>query len=394
MRIKLVSKKYLIFTIISLFLVSVLLACSSDLSLSEKQQKINDLLEEKAAAEDLEDSEESLDVDETQDTENTISELVPNGKHYTQFSLNVHDWVFPEDSIDAVTRTIQIHEEYQIPVDIFLNDQTFQIYMDQAPELIELLKTSGYVTINYHLRPPHPAYSGFDILGLTSMTDQELYDTLLGYEEHKLDLETGAYIEDEEGGYQYIKDTLGYGPIALGFSVSGKVNKVMAQIYKEKGAKLYVVHGREINFGDSEYGLFLRPEHVEIKWYEEVLRFIKDGETPKDVIDMYIETNGYAEIGEGLFINIKMHENNYYTQGTSFAPAYWEDYEHKAAPYDPPYLVELAEELVEFRDQDYTDGMWEWYEAAVKYVAENPVLYEPISNKDIIEWLGEELEYS
>ncbi|MAG60888.1 hypothetical protein CL619_03825 [archaeon] len=323
----------------------------------------------------------------------TITIPDANGRHFTQFTLNVHDWVFPERSIDSVTRTIEIHEEYQIPVDIYLNDQTFQVYLEQAPELIERLKTSEYVTINYHIRAPHPAYNGFDNYGLEEMSDQEIYQTILDIEEHRLDLETGLYLEDEAGGYQLIKDTLGYAPIALGFSATGRTAETMAQVYKEKGAKLYIVHGRDAILGETENGLYLRPEHVEIKWYEEVMRYIRDGETPGEVIQSFIDEGAYTE-EEGLFINMKMHENNYYTVGTSFAPAFWEDYENKQGPLDPPYLIDLPAEIIEMRDNSYTTGMWDWYETTVQYVAEHDDEYYAISNKDILEWLGEEVETS
>ena len=115
------SSKKFIFLFIFLLIFSLLLSCSSKLSPEEKQQKIRELQEQKAAAEDSDDVLDTDDSDNTEEPaekESSIQELDPNGKHYAQFALNVHDWVFPEDSIDAVTRTIEIHEEYQIPVDI------------------------------------------------------------------------------------------------------------------------------------------------------------------------------------------------------------------------------------------------------------------------------------
>lgn len=36
-------------------------------------------------------------------------------KNYILFTLNVHDWVFPEQSAETVLKTIEIHEKYNIP---------------------------------------------------------------------------------------------------------------------------------------------------------------------------------------------------------------------------------------------------------------------------------------
>lgn len=310
-----------------------------------------------------------------------------NGKYFTQFTLNVHDWVFPEKSIAAVNRTIDIHEEYRVPVDIYLNDQVFQIYLDQAPELIERLKTSEYVTVNYHIRAPHLVYNGFDIVGLNQMPPDELYATLLAFEEHKLDLETGEYSNDLAGGYQLVKDAIGYAPISLGFSATGIVEDVYSRVLQEKGGKLYVMHGDESNLGDAQDGLYLRPEHVEIKWYEEVRRYVYDEISAEDLILINLEEHGYTNEDEKLFINMKMHENNYYTDGTSFAPTYWGDGVSKQDPADPPYNLTKSVEETIMREQWYTDAMWEWYELAVQTIAENPDTYYATSNKEILEWL-------
>ena len=318
------------------------------------------------------------------DNINTIPKEIPaRSTNYIQFTLNVHDWVNPEHSIETAKKTIEIHEKYNIPIDIYLTGTITEIYLEQAPELISMLKSSDVVTISYHFRAPMPAYTGFDYIGLDEMNDEELYETLLNYEEHKLDLETGEYDEDEKGGYQLVKDTIGYAPIAVGAPTNNPdVAKILYKIYKEKGAFLGIVHERVIEFGEKKNDLFLRPEDVEIKWYEENRRHMKEGLTAEELIKE--RTAGIPK--EGSFINIKMHENNYYVQDTPFWPVYWTD-SKKTTPLEPPYDLDAANGVITFRNEDYQDAMWEFYEDAVSYVADNPNKFTAISNADVKEML-------
>ncbi len=306
--------------------------------------------------------------------------------NYVLFTLNVHDWVNPEMSIEAVEKTIEIHEKYNIPVDIYLNDPTFQNYLESAPELLEQLKTSEVVVVSYHFRPPTPMYSGFDYLGLDEMDEEELYETLLGYTEHKLDLETGEYIEDEEGDYQLMKDTFGYAPICLGIATPiPKVSNVLKSLYAEKGASFVVVHNREIELGEKQGDLFIRPEQIELKWYEYNNRYMAGLVSSAEEV-LREEMLEFKEKGK-VFINIKMHENNYYTEGTAFWPTYWTDSD-KSQALEPPYNLS-ASEIVPIRDQEYTDSMWEWYEEAVKYVANNEKIFTSIDCNDLKDMVEE-----
>ena len=307
------------------------------------------------------------------------------GQNYVMFTLNVHDWVFPEKSVEVINKTIDIHEQYEIPVDIYLNDPTLQYYLDNAPELIERLKTSEYVVVGYHYRPPHPAYTGFDTLGLMGMGDEERYETLLPYEEHKLNLETGGYIEDEDGGYQLLKDTMGYAPVAVGNLAGGPIGSTLDQIYFEMGAQLVVVHYDFTELGDKRNGVYVRPEQVAIKLYEANLGYMHDDQSPEQLI-----VDGLAEYNEeygntGLFVNLKMHENNYYTEGTSFWPVYWIDND-KSEVLSSPYDINASYDIIDLRPEAYTASMWQLYEDAVSYVKDNSDLI-AVDTSDIVEML-------
>ncbi len=330
------------------------------------------------------------DSDENGSKEKTVEQIPESDmKNYAMFSLNVHDWVFPEQSIETINRVIDIHEKYNVPIDIYLTDPTLHNYVDMAPDVVERLKTSSVVSISYHFRPPYPAYSHFDTIGLEDMDEEEAYETLLAYEEHKLNLETGGYYENETGGYQFVKDTIGYAPLAVGFSAfstrNANIANALARIYAEKGAFFYVEHRKDSELLDMNYGFYLRPEHVEIKWYEKVHIYINDNLTAEDII---ADMSGTYEGRKGIFINIKMHENNFYTTATPFWPIYWVDAD-KTIPQHPPYNTNAAAEVVQMKSQETQDAMWKWYESAVAYVAEHPELFIPINNEGVKKMIEE-----
>jgi hypothetical protein len=301
----------------------------------------------------------------------------PEPGTYVLFTLNVHDWVFPENSIDAVQKTIAIHEKYNVPIDIYLNDPTFQNFVENAPELIEELKTSDVVTVSYHFRAPYPCYSGFDNFGLSQISDKELYDTLLEYEKHSLDLETGEYTT-EEGGYQFVKDTIGYAPVTVSLATSTKsCLDTLEKIYSEKGAQGAVFSQGETDLGTEGNYLKARPQHVEMKWYEQNRAYMHDDITAESFITESLAE--YTGDAEQVFLNLKMHENNYYTQYTPFWPVYWTDNE-KSQVLTPPYDITQSSDL---RAEDYTESMWEWYEEGVKYITEHPEQFTTVSTQDV-----------
>ena len=322
----------------------------------------------------------SCSVSQTSET-STNSET---NTDYVSFILNVHDWVDPEKSADAVTKIIDIHEKYNVPVSIYLDDQVFQIYMKDYPELVERLKTSPVVTVSYHVRPPLPVYTQFGIYNYSQLSSEELYPILIKYEEHKINLSDGKPIESSPGGYQYVKDSIGYSPVAVSLIFDTPAEKeTMAKIYKEKGASLAVVHSGQSKFGEKLNGLTLRPEDVEIKLYENLKKYIS-GKTPKDIIDESIAAT--TSVNNPMFINIKMHENNFYTSGTPFELVYFPDYNERSNPLAPPYDLSNADPS--FRSSTEEEQMWAMYEEAVKYVSENKDLYTAVNDDSIKELLN------
>lgn len=317
-------------------------------------------------------------------TPNPINELTENKpqpeKTYTLFTLNVHDWVHPENSAETVDRVIDIHEQHNVPVDIYLTDPVFQIYAEDHPELVERLKTSKVVAVSYHARPSTPYYSGFDYIGLEEMSDEEAYETVKAYEEHKLDLETGAYFEDEPGGYQFIADTIGYSPLAIGVAVERKIGETLAEVFIDKGASFLIQHGTTIDLGDTLYDSYVRPEHKEVKLYE----LVRDYTGGQDVFDM--ATEDFTEL-KPEFINMKYHENNFYLTDTPFWPTYWTDVK-KSEALEPPYDISASTtDGPGFRSKEMEDAHWALYEETVRFTNIHSFDFNPINAFDLVEML-------
>jgi hypothetical protein len=328
-------------------------------------------------------SNEAPEAEPIPDAIKDLTETKPSlekAKTYTLFTLNVHDWVHPENSAETVNKVIDIHEEHNVPVDIYLTDPVLQNYIEDYPELIERLKTSEVVAVSYHVRPSTPYYANFDHIGLEEMNDEDAYETVKAYEEHKLDLETGNYFENEPGGYQLLADTIGYAPLAVGVAVERSIGETLAQVFIDKGAKFLIQHGTRIDLGDTLYGSYVRPEHKEVKLYE----LVRDYTGGQDVFDMATE-----ELTERVpeFINMKYHENNFYLTDTPFWPTYWTDVK-KSEALEPPYDVSASiTDGPGYRTPTMQEAHWALYEETVRFTNIHSYDFNPINAFDLVEML-------
>lgn len=294
---------------------------------------------------------------------------------YTAFIINVHDWTDSEMSIAILNKIIDLHEEYEMPVDIYLDDQVTQIYAEQAPEFIERLKLSPFVAVSYHLRPPYPYYWDYDWLGFEKKSKEEIATILRDYEEHKVDLITGQPTE-EPGGYQFLKDLIGYSPYTVVVMGSQKIMPILAEIYKEKGAKFNLTHSGNTAWGEIKYGLFMRPEDLEIKVYE------PRGRKPGGEI----LTESLAEIttSRPAFMNLKWHEDNFYTFGTPWSPVYWNDKKERGF-LSPPYDLSQALVGIKIKSEAERAEQWTRYEECLAYVKNHPEIFTAVNARILAE---------
>ncbi|MBP7867361.1 MAG: hypothetical protein KA419_15605 [Acidobacteria bacterium] len=288
------------------------------------------------------------------------------------FSINTHDWVLPQDSARTVNRILDIHEKYDVPVDVYLTDPVVQAYAAEAPGLLDRLRKSRQAVVSYHVRPPSPYYWTFDFLGLASYPADQLQALLLDYETHALDLATGRP-GDGPGGYAWLAGWVGYAPpVVSGFSENGPVGTALLDLFENMGAGLYVVHGRVVEPGETAGPLFIRPEHVEMKLYEHPER---------DAAQWIREELEPWRGEETVYVNIKVHENNFYLWGTSWDRIY---YGAGGVPRTPPFDLTAWEGTLQYRSEAEQAAQWTNYEKAVAHVAAYRYNYAAVDCLDVL----------
>ncbi|MEK9155588.1 MAG: hypothetical protein AAB839_02975, partial [Patescibacteria group bacterium] len=328
------------------------------------------------------DSMSDYDVDATTAGTTTIEENlsgnVSSSSAYAIFSINVQDFSYTQESADTVNRILDIHETYNVPVDIYLTNWMTDIYEDETPELLERLKTSSVAVVDYHTRPPLPYYwTGlYDHIGLADMNADERYEAIMNYETHGLDLATGDYTS-EEGGYAYLKEVMGYAPPVASLLGSGDIAQSGWQVFSDLGATFTVSHDETLNLGEKKGVLYARPEHVDLKLFEHV------GEDADDVLDEAFDDALAAEDGVApYFIGIKMHDNDFFAEDSAWTTVY----QSGDGRDGPPYPTTLTSDLLSDADKD---AMWDLYEETVAAVAARPTTFIPIDSFDLLDLVGE-----
>ena len=297
---------------------------------------------------------------------------------YVLFSLNVHDWTHPAESVTVVNKVLDMHEQYNIPVEVYLDDQITQIYNKEAPELLERLRTAGpLIVVSYHIRPPTPYYQEFDFDYLEELDEETLREVLLDYEEHSLDLETGQPT-DEPGGYEFVKEIMGYPPLTVaGFIKTTNTGEMLVEIYTKKGAQFIVQHSGSSSLGEKIGELYIRPETTEIKLYESI------GQDAATVISD--KEQSIATTRDKKFIGIKMHEDDFYAEGVSpWRYVYYN--ENNQHPDKPPYNLTGWQDAP-LLTAEQQEAMWQHYETALAFIAEHPERFEALNTLGVKELL-------
>jgi hypothetical protein len=188
----------------------------------------------------------------------------------------------------------------------------------------------------------------------------------LNYEEHKLDLASGL-ATSAPGGYQHLKDILGYAPYAAVTETGNKRNETaMAAIYKEKGAFFTLVHNKTTELGQSAYGLTLRPEHADVKAYENPSAISVDAGIMAPAIAALPATRP-------AFVNLKWHDDNFHSRKTPWINVFYADGSEKSQPRVPPFdLTAIGD--IGLKTESEKAIQWERYENLLLYVLAHPEL--------------------
>lgn len=276
---------------------------------------------------------------------------------YNFFALNTQDFAYPQHSADIVWRVIDLHESLDVPIDISLTTTMVDLYEAQYMDLLRRLFTSHVVCLGYHGRPPLPYHSDFDWLGLAAMSSDQQRSTIYNYETHGLDLVTGQPTL-AAGGYAKLASLAGYAPPSVGILVEGATLQASADaVLAQLGAQFGVVHGRAANLGDRRNELYVRPEHYDLKLFQQA------GRSAATVLDEAMAAAPAAAGGRAPFVvGIKMHDNDFFAEDSAWTTVYLA----KGARQGPPWNTALKSALLSASAQQ---EMWDLYESTVRYAA-------------------------
>lgn len=283
--------------------------------------------------------------------------LAQSAQAYNFFALNTQDFAYPQQSADLVWRVIDLHESLDVPIDISLTTTMVDVYEAQYMDLLRRLFTSPVVCLGYHGRPPLPYHSDFDWLGMSRMSSDQQRSTVYAYETHGLDLVTGQPTL-ASGGYAKLVSLAGYAPPSVGILVDGATLQASADaVLSQLGAQFGVVHGRAANLGDKRNGLYVRPEHYDLKLFEQV------GRSATTVLDEAMAAAPATAGGRAPYVvGIKMHDNDFFAEDSAWTTVYLA----KGARQGPPWNTALKSPLLTSEAQRQ---MWDLYESTVRYAA-------------------------
>jgi peptidoglycan/xylan/chitin deacetylase (PgdA/CDA1 family) len=302
-----------------------------------------------------------------------------SGPGYITFAVNVHDWCHPRDSADTLKRLATMFKRHGVRGDFYLTAPMVAVYREQCPDVIKTLKDTG-MTISYHFRPPHPAYTGFSGK-LAPLHGAELESALRDIETCELDLATGALHKDRKGGYALVAETLGTKPVcASALCDTPKIKMALLKIYREMGAKMALMYHESGTKVDQPFefvdGLLIRPSDFSITrwkapgdaeenfWWNRVMS--RDGAAYDPTAKLKQELANWKAPRPPL-ITALIHENNYYRRGAETWKAYYLD---GRTPLPPPWNLKAADPS-RARPKQEVEKIFTAYESMVVYAAKH-----------------------
>ena len=319
------------------------------------------------------------------------SNASPTSLAYVSFCINVHDFVNVQESADTLLRLIDLFERYEARGDFYLTAQIVQRYLEERPDIIERLIRSD-MTISYHIRPPHPAYKGFDRL-LADLDPASLVTTLSAYEIYATDLATGELLDARAGGMTLFWETFGAPPSVATIPFE-TYRSTLLPIWFEMGAQMTVTYHESGTDLEHPYewrdGLLIRPSDFSITrwpiepggesqfWWNmidtEVARIFEPTNYFKRRIDEWSQDRS-------PFVTVLIHESNFYRQGaTPWTYLFYTDGK-KTIPRQPPYDLS-APDASKPRSSEQQEAIWEAYETLIAHASSS---HHVVTSVDIVE---------
>lgn len=316
---------------------------------------------------------------------------------YISFIINVHDWIHTDESADILLKLIDLFERYNVRGDFYFTAEVTRKLAEERPDVIERFKTSN-MTISYHIRPPHPLYTGFDSR-LQNLNDDELYQTLLDYETYALNLETGDLDRSQSGGYTYVAQVFGRNPIVAPAPNNNQRIKDAAQkVYASLGAQMTILYHEEGTKVDQPFeyvnGMLVRPSDFSVTratiidgsdnfWWNFMSRPNAAEYNPTEILQSQLAEWESRNYGRAPFITSLIHENNYYRSGAeSWTSIYFEmEGSQKSNPLSPPFDLN-APDPSRPRTEEEKAAIFAAYEELVSYAAAHLSV---VTSEDIVE---------
>lgn len=316
---------------------------------------------------------------------------------YITFVINVHDWVYVNDSADILIQLVNLFEKYGVRGDFYFTAPVVEQYVQQRPDLIERLKNSN-MTISYHVRPPHPLYTGFDER-LKGLDDETLYQTLRDYETYALDLSNGDLDRSRPGGYSYVAQVFGRNPVVVPAPNSDpRIKAAALRVYTEMGAKMTILYHEEGTKIDTPFeyieGLLVRPSDFSITrvtsingsdnfWWNYMSAPDAEKYNPTSLLKSLLAEWQTHHYDRPPIITALIHENNYYRSGAEAWSSYYFKMEkgQKTDPLDPPYDLN-ARDYSKERSPEEQRAILDAYEELVAYAVAN---LEVVTSEDLLE---------
>lgn len=321
----------------------------------------------------------------------TPASATADSRGYITFCINVHDFFHVEESADILLRLIDLFESHGVRGDFYLTAPMAHFYVEERPDVISRLRDSE-MAISFHLRPPHPAYSGFDTQ-LKGLGPTKLEGTLRDYETYRLDLTTGGLIYDESGGVAYMTETFGKPPSAASIPFE-RWRSNLLPIWHDMGAQMTVTYHETGTDLENPYvwrdGLLIRPSDFSITrwpsagngndefWWNMLGTPLADAYVPVDRLQEELDAWN-AE--RPPFITVLIHENNFYRRlATPWAHVFYEDAK-KETPREPPFDLDTPDASIARTDENMA-AIWSAYENLVAYAAEHLIV---VTSSDIVQ---------
>ncbi len=315
---------------------------------------------------------------------------------YITFAVNVHDWIHTDESADILLKLVDLFERANARGDFYFTAEVTRKLEQERPDVIERFKNSN-MTISYHVRPPHPLYTGFDSR-LQGLDDAKLYQTILDYETYALDLSTGDLDRSQTGGYAYVAQVFGRNPVvAPAPNNDPRIKDAAQRVYASLGAQMTLLYHEEGTKVDQPYeyvnGLLVRPSDFSVTrttlidgtdnfWWNFMSRPNTSEYNPTAMLQSQLaewESHGY---GRAPFITSLIHENNYYRSGAeSWSSIYFAmEGGKKSDPLFPPFDLS-APDPSRPRTAEDKAAIWAAYEELVAYAAANLTV---VTSEDIV----------